>query len=320
MHFNLFTFRCTPSQNRVFFFFPAHSSASTCSIRLRCFARTSPSSLSSRACVSSLLTNHQSLITGHLSLVTTSPPMLFSRVPFSHSLLLFFAALIAGLLNAVAGGGSFISFPALLFTGMAPIAANATNTAALFPGTVASTVAYRNAFTPEARRLLPLLLLTGVVGGFLGARILLSTPQSTFLRLIPWLLLAATLLFLAGPRISAWVRRRAVAGKTSRPLTIAGFFLELLIAIYIGYFGAGVGILVLSLLALLGMEDIHAMNGVKVLLVSVVNGVAMITFILAKTIFWPQALLMIAGSLIGGYAGAHYAQKKNPVAALYSRA
>jgi uncharacterized membrane protein YfcA len=125
------------------------------------------------------------------------------------------------------------------------------------------------------------------------------------------LLLAATVLFLAGPRISAWVRQRAAAGKTSRPLNIAGFFLELLIAIYIGYFGAGVGILVLSLLALLGMEDIHAMNGVKVLLVSVVNGVAMITFIFAKMIFWPQAVLMILGSLTGGYAGAHYAQKMN---------
>jgi uncharacterized protein len=155
--------------------------------------------------------------------------MLFSRVPFSHSLLLFFAALIAGLLNAVAGGDSFISFPALLFTGMAPIAAN---TAPLFPGTVASTVAYRNAFTPDARRLLPLLLLTG--GGFLGARILLDTSQSTFLHLIPWLLLVATLLFRADPRISAWVRRRAAAGKTSLPLTIDGFFVELLISIYIG--------------------------------------------------------------------------------------
>jgi uncharacterized protein len=237
--------------------------------------------------------------------------MLFSRVHFSHPVFLFFAALTAGLLNAVAGGGSFISFPALLFSGMAPIAANATNTAALFPGTVASTVAYRNAFTPEARRLLPLLLVTGIIGGVIGARILLGTPQSTFLHLIPWLLLAATLLFLAGPRISAWVRRRAAAGKTSRPLTVAGFFLELLIAIYIGYFGAGVGILVLSLLALLGMEDIHAMNGVKVLLVSVVNGVAMITFIFARMIFWPQAVLMILGSLTGGYAGAHYAQKMN---------
>jgi hypothetical protein len=232
-------------------------------------------------------------------------------VPIPHPVFLFFAAFVAGILNAVAGGGSFISFPALLFTGMAPIAANATNTAAVWPGTVASTVAYRNAFTPDSRRLLPALLFTGVIGGFLGARILLSTPQSTFLHLIPWLLLAATLLFVAGPRISAWVKNRAAQGKTSRPLFIAGFFLELLIAMYIGYFGAGVGILVLSLLALLGMEDIHAMNGVKVLLVSVVNGVAMITFIVAKIIFWPQAVLMIAGSLTGGYAGAHYAQKMN---------
>jgi uncharacterized membrane protein YfcA len=131
------------------------------------------------------------------------------------------------------------------------------------------------------------------------------------MHLVPWLLFAATLLFMAGPRISGWVRHRAAAGKTSRPLTITGFFLELLIAIYIGYFGAGVGILVLSLLALLGMEDIHAMNGVKTLLVSVVNGVAMITFILAKMIIWPQTVVMILGSLIGGYAGAHYAQKMN---------
>jgi uncharacterized protein len=238
--------------------------------------------------------------------------MLFSRVHFSQPLFLFFAALVAGLLNGVAGGGSFISFPALLVTGMLPTAANATNTAALFPGTVASTVAYRNAFTPEARRLLPPLLITGIIGGVLGARILLGTPQSTFMHVVPWLLLAATLLFLAGPRISAWVRRRAAEGKTSRPLVIAGFFFALLIAVYIGYFGAGVGILVLSLLALLGMEDIHAMNGVKTLLVSVVNGVAIITFMFAKMIVWPQAIIMIIGSLVGGYAGAHYAQKMNP--------
>ncbi|MFZ0642178.1 MAG: sulfite exporter TauE/SafE family protein [Candidatus Acidiferrales bacterium] len=230
-----------------------------------------------------------------------------------HPVFLFFAALVAGILNAVAGGGSFISFPALLFTGMAPIAANATSTAAVWPGTVASTVAYRNAFTPDARRLLPALLFTGIIGGFLGARILLRTPQTTFMRLVPWLLLGATLLFLTGPRISAWVKRRAAQGKTSRPLFIAGFFLELLIAMYIGYFGAGVGILVLSLLVLLGMEDIHAMNGVKVLLVSVVNGVAMVTFIVAKIIVWPQALLMLVGSLIGGYGGAHYAQKMDPL-------
>jgi uncharacterized protein len=238
--------------------------------------------------------------------------MLSSRVPIADPVFLFFAAFVAGVLNAVAGGGSFISFPALLFTGMAPIAANATNTAAVWPGTVASTVAYRNAFTPDARRLLPMLLFTGIIGGFLGARILLSTPQSTFMHLVPWLLLGATLLFLCGPRISTWVKNRAAQGKASRALLIVGLFLELLIAMYIGYFGAGVGILVLSLLALLGMENIHAMNGVKSLLVSVVNGVAMVTFIFARMIIWPQAILMILGSLIGGYGGAYYAQKMNP--------
>jgi uncharacterized protein len=238
--------------------------------------------------------------------------VVFFRVHFAQHVFLFCAALIAGLLNSVAGGGSFVSFPALLFTGMPAIAANATNTAAVWPGTVASAVAYRNAFNAQARRLMPKLIVIGVVGGVIGARVLLKTPQTTFLHLIPWLLLAATLLFVAGPKITLWVRGRATQGRTSRALTVAGFFLALLISIYIGYFGAGVGILLLSLLALMGMDDIHAMNAVKTLLVSFVNGVAMVTFMVAKMIIWPQAMVMVAGSLIGGYGGAYFAQKMNP--------
>ena len=195
---------------------------------------------------------------------------------------------------------------------MAPIAANATNTLALMPGTLSSAVAYRNKFTPEARHLLVPLLVTSVIGGLIGARILLRTPQSTFLHIVPWLLLGATLLFLMGGRITGFIRNRAGHGTGSRVLTVVGFVLALLLAIYIGYFGAGVGILVLSLLALLGMEDIHAMNGVKVLLVSLVNCVAIVTFIFARVIVWPQALLMLVGSSIGGYGGAYYAQKMNP--------
>jgi uncharacterized protein len=245
-----------------------------------------------------------------------------------NSVFLFFAAFLAGIVNSVAGGGSFISFPALLFTGMAPIAANATNTAALWPGTMASTVAYRNAFTAEARRLLLPLMGLGIIGGVMGARILLYTPQATFVRLIPWLLLGATLLFLFSGRITAWVRKRAAnrseaaAGRSpaSRPvraktpplLVALGLLFELGIAMYIGYFGAGAGILFLSLLAILGLENIHAMNGMKALLVSVVNGVAIITFVLARVIVWPQAVVMILGAAIGGYAGAHFAQKMNP--------
>jgi uncharacterized protein len=233
-------------------------------------------------------------------------------VSFSHPIFLFFAAFLGGAVNSVAGGGSFISFPALLFTGMAPIAANATNTLALMPGTMASAVAYRNKFTPEARRFLVPLLATGIVGGLIGARILLRTPQTTFLHIVPWLLLGATVLFLMGGRITAWIRGRAGHGKGSRALTGVGFLLALVLTVYIGYFGAGVGILVLSLLALLGMEDIHAMNGVKSLLVSLVNCVAIVTFIFARVIVWPQAILMLVGAALGGYGGAYYAQKMNP--------
>jgi len=222
---------------------------------------------------------------------------------------LFVAAFLAGVLNSVAGGGSFISFPALLFTGISPIIANATNTAAIWPGTVASGVAYRNAFTMEAKRLFPPLIVTGIIGGVVGARILLVTPQATFMKLVPWLLLGATLLFAASRRITAWIRAHHRGNGNSLRLMAVGFFLELLIAIYIGYFGAGVGILVLALLASLGVDDIHAMNGLKNVFVSLVNGVALIVFIWNRVVLWPQTLIMIAGSTIGGYGGAFYAQK-----------
>jgi uncharacterized protein len=239
-------------------------------------------------------------------------------VPFSHPVFLFFAALVAGALNSVAGGGSFISFPALLFTGMAPIAANATNTAAVWPGSVASAVAYRNRITPAARRLLPPLLITGVIGGVLGACILLRTPQATFLHIVPWLLLGATLLFVASGPITARVNALHAGSRSRRDdkpsglLMAIALLLELLVAMYVGYFGAGVGILILALLAFMGMEDIHTMNALKTVLVSVVNGVATVTFIWARVIVWPQALLMLVGAMLGGYGGAHFAQKIDP--------
>ena len=243
-----------------------------------------------------------------------------------HSIFLFFAALLAGALNSVAGGGSFISFPALLFSGIAPIAANATNTCALWPGTIASTIAYRKAFTPEAKKMLPPLIVLGAIGGVLGANILLRTPQETFVKLIPWLLLLATVVFLFSARITAWLRARtadrarqpvslgsaAAEKRTPLPLFVGGLIMEVLLATYIGYFGAGAGILVLALLALLGMENIHTMNGVKTLLVSLVNGVALLTFIIGHRIVWADAAVMVVGAAAGGYAGAHFAQKMNP--------
>lgn len=226
-----------------------------------------------------------------------------------HALLLFGAALLGGLLNSVAGGGGFLCFPALLFTGIPPINANATNTVALWPGTVAATAAYRRPLT-EARSMILPLTLTGIVGALVGALILLRTPQATFLRMVPWLLLIATLLFAFSNRINNFFRSHIA--HAARHAMLGATALQLAIAVYIGFFGAGAGILMLAMFAVLGIENIHTMNGLKTWLASVCNGVAVITFMVAKAIYWPQALLMLTGALIGGYGGAYYAQKIRP--------
>lgn len=226
---------------------------------------------------------------------------------------LFAAAFVAGALNSVAGGGGFIAFPALIFTGMPPIQANATNTAALWPGTVASTGAYWGALSREARQLLIPLTATGLVGGLAGALLLLRTPQVTFLRMVPWLLLGATLLFVFSGRITHWIRSRTQNMRhASRIAGLGGALIQLVIALYIGFFGAGAGILMLALFALMGVKSIHTMNGLKTMLASICNGMALLTFIVAKAIIWPQAILMIAGAALGGYGGAWYAQKLPP--------
>lgn len=237
--------------------------------------------------------------------------LLFSVSPGT-AIFLFLAALVAGALNSVAGGGSFITFPALLFTRMAPIPANATNTAAVWPGTLASAFAYRNQLDAEARRLLWPLAFMCLAGALLGAYVLLHTPSQTFLRLIPWLLLSATILFAASGRITAWVRSGSHGGAHSRSWAAAGLALQLVIAVYVGYFGAGAGILILALLAMIGVSNIHTMNGMKTILVGIANAVALATFIAAKIVIWPQAILMTAGTLLGGYGGAHMAQRLNP--------
>lgn len=232
---------------------------------------------------------------------------------FDREIFLFGAALLAGALNSVAGGGSFISFPALLFTGIAPIPANATSTAALWPGTVASAGAYRREVFGDTSGILPPLVVTSLIGGLVGARLLLGTPSVTFMRLVPWLLLLGTLLFASSGRISAWIRGRSGRPGGSRLLRlVVGPILGLLLAVYIGYFGAGVGVPLMALLAMLGVENIHSLNGMRTLLVSVANSVALATFIWAKAIVWPPALLMIVGSSLGGYGGAFFARKMNP--------
>jgi uncharacterized membrane protein YfcA len=221
-------------------------------------------------------------------------------------------ALLGGALNSVAGGGSFLTFPALIVTGVPPVQANATSTAALWPGSLMSVAAYRREL--RGRRGLALLAGTSVAGGVLGALLLLRTPQAVFVQLVPYLLLAATLLFAFGGALTRHVRQRFrlhVVDSPDMPAAmLAGVaLLQLAIATYGGYFGGGIGILMLAALALLGMDDLHAMNALKTLMASCINGVAVLTFVLAGAVAWPQALLMLGAAMAGGYGGAHYARK-----------
>lgn len=228
------------------------------------------------------------------------------------AVLLFFAALVAGIMNAIAGGGSFFTFPALLFTGVPAIPANATSTVAVWPGSLASAGAYRKRLPRSARMLAPLIA-ASLAGGVIGATLLLHTPQETFLRLIPFLFLGATLLFAFGKKITKGSKTsdQEQGEPTWRTVGLITS-LQFIISIYAGFFGGGMGILMLALFTFLPVGDIHAMNSIKTLLAAASNGVAIIAFIVAKIIFWPQAVLMLVGAIVGGYGGAFFAQKMNP--------
>ena len=221
--------------------------------------------------------------------------------------LLFCAALLGGALNAVAGGGSFICFPALLFSGVPAISANATNTVALWTGLAFSGGAFRHHLDVR-RRVLISLAVTSVAGGVIGALLLLRTPGDKFLRIIPWLMLAAVLLFIFGPKVTGSKKRnqtRMSHDPTTGAIAAASFF-QLLVSIYGGYFGGGMGFVILAMLTAFGMANIHQMNAFKTVLSSSTNGVAVIIFIVKHAVYWPQAVVMIAGAALGGYFGAQY--------------
>jgi uncharacterized membrane protein YfcA len=233
---------------------------------------------------------------------------------FRQAIFLLFAAGIAGALNALAGGGSFISFPALLFIRIPAVLANATNTVALWPGLAASTLSYLKRLNAPLRVLVPLLV-TSVAGGWAGAVLLLRTPQHAFLRLVPWLLLGGTLLFAFGNSIRFLAGKSVVTDDlqhTSWRAILISSVAEFLVAVYGGYFGAGIGFMTLAMLAILGMRDIHAMGAIRTMLAAAINAAAVITFIVAGAVLWPQCAVMIIGSLVGGWFGAHYAQKADP--------
>jgi uncharacterized membrane protein YfcA len=224
-----------------------------------------------------------------------------------HAIFLLVASSLAGGLNAIAGGGSFISFPALLLTGIPAIPANATNTVAMWTGVTASSGAYRNQLNVPRRVLLPLVA-SSVAGGLIGAILLLKTPAHTFMRLLPWLMLAATLLFTFGKKLTG-MKPSGVGHHATTGGIVGATIFELFVAIYGGYFGAGMGFVILAMLALIGMTEIHVMNALKSILSSAINGLAVVAFVIARAIYWRQAGIMIAGAVLGGYFGAHYAQR-----------
>jgi len=219
-----------------------------------------------------------------------------------NAILLFFAAVFAGAMNAVAGGGSFISFPALLFTGVPAVPANATNTVALWTGLAFSGGAFRHHLKVR-RAVLFTLVGVSLVGGTAGAILLLHTPAQTFLRVLPWLMLAATLLFIFGRKL---IRpNQAVPELSTKSIVLASVF-QLMVAVYGGYFGGGMGIVMLAMLTAFGMADIHEMNALKIVLSSATNGIAVIVFIASRAVYWRQAIVMIVGASLGGYFGARY--------------
>jgi uncharacterized membrane protein YfcA len=224
--------------------------------------------------------------------------------------LLLGAALLGGAMNAVAGGGSFFSFPALLLVGIAPVSANATNAVALWPASIASMGAYRRELAQQQQ---PLRLMSALslAGGAIGALLLLRTSDIAFSRLIPYLLLFATVLFAGSSQITRWVRRGA-SGHLQHRHGVFTLMVQFVIAIYGGFFGAGLGIMLLASLALLGLNNIHEMNAVKVLLSTLIAGVAVLLFALAGAVNWPAALVMVAGSIAGGYGGAALARRLDP--------
>ncbi len=222
-------------------------------------------------------------------------------------LLLFIAAFVAGAINAVAGGGSFVSFPALVFTGVPSIVANATNTVALFPGAFASAWAYRDSLRALEKISFKTLIAMSVAGGITGALLLLYTPQSTFDALIPWLLLFATVLFAFGRPIADMIGREL---KLSRN----GFIiLQFCVSVYAGYFGGAAGIIILTMLSLFGLTDIHAMNANKTLMAGFMNAAAVVCFVAAGKIWWPQTAVMLVGAVVGGFVAAHGAKRMNPI-------
>ncbi|MBI2822973.1 MAG: sulfite exporter TauE/SafE family protein [Acidobacteria bacterium] len=219
------------------------------------------------------------------------------------------AGFAAGFVNAMAGGGSLLSFPALLFGGRSAVTANATSTVALWPGTVASVWAYRPHIFARRQQALALAF-PSAMGGLLGSILLIHTPEKAFRAIVPYLILLACGLLMAQGPVAQWVAQRSAAGPTGTSAAL--WVVQFLISIYGGYFGAGIGILMLAAMAIFMPEDLQSANALKVLYGLLINGMAMLYFVVIGAADLEAAGIMAGASLVGGYTGAHAAQRISP--------
>ena len=227
-----------------------------------------------------------------------------------HLALLLAAAFTAGTLNAVAGGGSFLTLPALVFTGVPPVIANATGTVALLPGYIAGAWGFKDDMQSPPGLSMKQVVALSLIGGSAGAALLLFTPDATFRKVVPWLLLAATAMFAFGPQLRAWASgKNADHAATSAAKATAGM---LIVAIYGGYFNGGLGILLLALFGLLGQTSLNAMNGMKNLVSALLTAIAVVIYAVGGIVEWKLALVMMAAATLGGYLGARVARKIAP--------
>lgn len=219
--------------------------------------------------------------------------------------LLVIAGLLAGMINAIAGGGTLLSFPALVWLGVPPIMANATATLTALPGYIGSAWAYRDDLRAEGSLRLGSIIMIAALGGLAGAGLLLVTPGDAFVGIVPWLLLTATLLFSAGPHLVVWVQAKGT-GVAGPALSSVAIFL---VAGYGGYFNGGLGIMLLAAFGLIGFQNLHGMNGLKNLLSAVLSLVSVSTYATAGLIAWESAAVLAISTTVGGYFGARWARR-----------
>lgn len=225
--------------------------------------------------------------------------------------LLAASGLIAGAVNAIAGGGTFFTFSALIATGVPPITANATSSVAITPGNITGALAYHREIRAHGPRFVGLILVS-LLGGLLGAALVLLVDNQQFRALVPWFLGFATLLFAGGPRIQAWtrqVRARESVDPTQRPNRLWGRLFQFCVATYGGFFGAGMGIVMLAGLAITEGEDHHVLTALKNLLAMVIQLVALVLFVAGGLVSWPHCLAITAAAMIGGWTGGSIARR-----------